>query len=59
MVKVTVFITTMENYVAVNNVYNRFFKDPKPVSLWTCERAMILLGKYPDLKYGSVALVLQ
>ena len=32
VVKVNIFITNMENFAAMNNVYAKFFnKDPKPV----------------------------
>ncbi|KAL6713819.1 hypothetical protein ACLMJK_008313 [Lecanora helva] len=30
VVKVQVFLTTMENFSAMNGVYEKFFKDPKP-----------------------------
>ncbi|KAI9793997.1 MAG: hypothetical protein M1816_006622 [Peltula sp. TS41687] len=44
VVKVTVFLTSMENYTAMNNVYNVYFKDlPKPVSYWPDERNIALL----------------
>jgi len=31
VVKVQVFLTTMENFAAMNTVYEKFFKDAKPV----------------------------
>lgn len=34
VVKVTVFLTTMENYAAMNKVYDVVFEDPKPVSFY-------------------------
>ena len=30
-VKVNVFLTDMQNFAAVNKVYDSFFKEPKPV----------------------------
>ncbi|RQM05897.1 hypothetical protein DH86_00002217 [Scytalidium sp. 3C] len=34
VVKVNIFITTMDNYAEMNKVYEEFFtKEPKPVSL--------------------------
>ena len=36
VVKVQVFLTTMDNFAAMNTVYQKWFNDPKPVSTRNC-----------------------
>ncbi|KAL8739618.1 MAG: hypothetical protein Q9190_007597 [Brigantiaea leucoxantha] len=56
VVKVNIFLSDMVNFAAMNRVYERFFDDPKPVSMSfprTTTEWNLLTGRF------SVALALQ
>ena len=57
VVKVGVFITDMQNFAAMNKVYEAMFKDPKPVSLldsvFQTGMIQLRLGVVPHLCCGQ------
>ena len=47
-VKVNVFLANMDDFAAVNEVYTKFFPDPKPVSISCRVRHVICQVTVPD-----------
>src|SRR5882757_2478070 len=51
IVKTTIFVTNIEDFVAVNNVYEQFFKQPRPA------RSMTQVAALPKVAGDTVLLV--